>query len=98
MRARTSLFSDRKSALVRSEPDAVAAYDSIKWYDDKADTPAWIRALAEVRHRASREGYCHAHVQAIIISIDQYAEVALGNRDYFLNKPYSIGGKSDSIP
>ena len=27
-----------------------------------------------------------------ISTIDQYAEKALGNRDYFLNKPYSIGG------
>jgi hypothetical protein len=32
------------------------------------------------------------HVQAIIVAIDQYAEAALGNRDFFLNKPYSIGG------
>jgi hypothetical protein len=30
--------------------------------------------------------------QAITIAIDQYAERALGNRDYFLNKPYGIGG------
>ena len=32
------------------------------------------------------------HVQAIAVAIDQYAEKALGNRGYFLNKPYSIGG------
>jgi hypothetical protein len=76
----------------------VAVYDPLKWYDDKADNPPWINALAQVRHRASREGYCHAHVQAIIVSIDQYAEAALGNREYFLNKPYGIGGKNDSIP
>ncbi|MEH2501418.1 hypothetical protein V1290_000229 [Bradyrhizobium sp. AZCC 1578] len=31
------------------------------------------------------------HVQAITVAIDQYAEKALGNRDYFLNKPYSVG-------
>lgn len=30
-------------------------------------------------------------VQAIIVAIDQYAETALGNRDYFLNKPYGVG-------
>jgi hypothetical protein len=36
--------------------------------------------------------------QAIIVSIDQYAEAALGNREYFLNKPYGIGGRSDNIP
>jgi hypothetical protein len=26
----------------------VAAYDPLKWYDDKADNPPWIAALAEV--------------------------------------------------
>ena len=25
------------------------------------------------------------------VAIDQYAEKALGNRDYFLNKPYGVG-------
>ena len=29
--------------------------------------------------------------QAITVAIDQYAEKALGNRDYFLNKPYGVG-------
>ena len=43
-------------------------------------------------HQATREGWCHAHVQAIIVAIDQYAEAALGNRSYFLNKPYGVGG------
>ena len=43
-------------------------------------------------HKATREGWCHAHVQAIIVAIDQYAEAALGNRSYFLNKPYGVGG------
>jgi len=70
----------------------------MNWYDDKADNPPWIKALEEVRRRATREGYCYQHVQAIIVSIDQYAEAALGNRNYFLNKPYGIGGKSEKIP
>jgi hypothetical protein len=45
-------------------------------------------------------GWCRAHVEAIIVAIDQYAEAATGNRDYFLNKPYSIGGRrvSSDIP
>jgi len=30
-------------------------------------------------------------VKAITVAIDQYAEKALGNRDYFLNKPYGVG-------
>jgi hypothetical protein len=61
--------------------------------------PPWIKALAEVRRLAPREGWCYQHVQAIIVSIDQYAEAALGNRDFFLNKPYGIGGSTkDDIP
>jgi hypothetical protein len=34
------------------------------------------------------------------VAIDQYAEAALGNREFFLNKPYGIGGgrTKDNIP
>ena len=64
----------------------------LRWYDPNVDHPPSIKRLAEVRQRATREGWCYQHVQAIIVAIDQYAEAALGNRDFFLNKPYSIGG------
>ena len=70
----------------------------MNWYDEKADNPPWIKALAEVRHRATREGYCYHHVQAIIVAIDQYAETALGHREYFLNRPFSAGGRRDNVP
>ena len=71
----------------------------LKWYDANEDNPPWIKAVAEVRHLATREGWCYHHVQAIIVSIDQYAESALGNREYFLNKPHSIGGsRNGDIP
>jgi hypothetical protein len=74
-------------------------HEPLKWYDDNTDSPPWIKALSELRQRATREGYCYQHVQAIMVAIDQYAEKALGNRDYFLNKPYSIGGGSkDHVP
>jgi hypothetical protein len=63
-----------------------------------AVNPPWIRALAEVRHMGTREGYCYHHVQAIMIAIDQYAETALSNRNYFLNRPHGIGGMKDDIP
>jgi len=63
----------------------------LQWYDVNADNPPWIKALAELRLRATREGYCYQHVQAITVAIDQYAETALGNRSYFLNKPYGVG-------
>ena len=66
--------------------------EPLRYSDDTTDHPPWIKSLAEVRRLATREGWCYQHVQAIIVSIDQYAEKALGNRDYFLNKPYSIGG------
>jgi hypothetical protein len=71
-----------------------------RWYEPDADNLPWIRALAEVRHLAAREGYCYPHVQAIIVAIDQYAETALGNRDFFLNRPHSIGAsrRDDTIP
>jgi len=68
--------------------------DHLSWFDDATEHPPWIKALAEVRQRATREGYCYQHVQAIIVAIDQYAEKALGNREYFLNRPYSIGARS----
>jgi hypothetical protein len=73
----------------------------LKWYDEKADNSPWIKALAELRQRATREGYCYQHAQAITVAIDQCAEKALGNRDYFLNKPHSAGwfcrdGREDS--
>ena len=71
----------------------------MKWYDENnPDNPPFIKALAEVRRKATREGYCHQHVQAIIVAVDQYAEAALGNRNYFLNKPYSIGGSKGDVP
>jgi hypothetical protein len=67
----------------------------LPYFDEKVDPP-WIKALAEVRHRACREGYCYHHVQAMIVAIDQYAEAATGNREFFLNKPHSIVRKSES--
>jgi len=65
--------------------------EQLKWYDDNADSSAWINALAELRQRATREGHCFQHVRAITVAIDQYAEKALGKRDYFLDKPYGVG-------
>jgi hypothetical protein len=64
--------------------------EPLRYYSDETDPPPWMKALAEVRRLATREGWCYHHVQAIIVSIDQYAEAALGNREFFLNEPYSI--------
>jgi hypothetical protein len=37
--------------------------EPLKWYDENADNPPWLKALAEVRHRATREGWRYAHVR-----------------------------------
>ena len=71
----------------------------VKHYQDDPNPPPFIKALAEVRQLATREGWCYPHVQAISVAIDQYAAKAFGNREYFLNMPQSIGGgKHDHIP
>ena len=71
-----------------------------RYFSDEPDLSPFLKALDDVRRKATREGWCRAHVEAIIVAIDQYAEAATGNRDYFLNKPYSIGGRraSSDIP
>jgi hypothetical protein len=63
-----------------------------RYFDDEPDLSPFLTALHDVRRKATREGWCYQHVQALIVAIDQYAEAATGNREYFLNKPYSIGG------
>jgi hypothetical protein len=72
----------------------------MRWFGDETDHPPFLKALEDVRRQATREGWCYHHVQAIIVSIDQYAEAATGNREYFLKKPHSIGGtrKRGDIP
>jgi hypothetical protein len=66
-----------------------------KWYSDGTIESPWLRALAEVRHRAPRVGCCYQRVQAIIIVVYQLAEAATRNREFFLNKPHSIGGRRE---
>lgn len=56
--------------------------EPFKYFQDEANPPPWMKALAEVRQLATREAYCYAHVQAIIVAVDQYAEAALGSREY----------------
>jgi hypothetical protein len=64
----------------------------VRYFSDEPELSPFLKALNDLRNKATREGWCYQHVQAIIVSIDQYAEAATGNRDYFLNKPHSIGG------
>ena len=61
----------------------------MRWFDDEKEPSPFLRALELVRRLATREGWRYQHVQAIIVAIDQYAEAATGNREFFLNKPPS---------
>jgi hypothetical protein len=71
-----------------------------RWFVDETDPPPVLKALDEARRHLAQEGWCYRHIQAIMVAIDQYAEAATGNREYFLNKPRSIGGsrKSGDVP
>ena len=73
----------------------------LKWHDRNAkDNPPFLDALAKIRDMGVHEGWCYHHVKAILIAIDQYAEAATGNREYFWNRPHSIGGsrKAGDVP
>lgn len=65
----------------------------IPYFSDDKDPSPFLKALAEVRRLGVNEGWCYHHVQAIVVSIDQYAEAATGNREFFWNKPHSAGGR-----
>ena len=72
--------------------------ERLQWYEEKADNSPRLNALAQLRRQATREGHFFQYVQAITIAIDQCA-AALVNRDYFLNRQYSVGGgRKDHIP
>ncbi|WP_308163851.1 hypothetical protein [Bradyrhizobium sp. SRL28] len=62
----------------------------LQWYDEKADNSPWLDALAELRQRPHERAIASSTSRRSL-AIDQYAEKALGNRDYFLNKPYGVG-------
>jgi hypothetical protein len=55
----------------------------MRWFVDETDPPPVMKALDEARRQLAREGWCYRHVQAIMVAIDQYAEAATGNREYF---------------
>jgi hypothetical protein len=47
---------------------------ALRWFDDERELSPFLKALEDVRRKATREGWCYHHVQAIIVSIDQYAK------------------------
>ena len=62
-----------------------------KYFSEMEDAPEVLKSLDQTRRLSTREGWCRAHIEAIQVAIDQYAEAAFGNREFFLNKPHSIG-------
>jgi hypothetical protein len=48
----------------------------VRYFSDEPELSPFLKALNEVRRLAAREGFCYQHVQAITVSIDQYAEAA----------------------
>ncbi|MDA9451097.1 hypothetical protein [Bradyrhizobium sp. CCBAU 21360] len=61
------------------------------YFSDMQDPPDFLVALNHARKLSCHEGCCRMHIEAIQVAIDQYAKAALGNREFFLNKPHSIG-------
>jgi hypothetical protein len=68
------------------------------WFHDEPNPSPFLKALEVARRLATREGWRYQHVQAIIVAIDQYAEAATGNREFFLNKPQSVGPRRGRVP
>jgi len=64
------------------------AHEPAKLYDDKADDPPRITALANIAFQMMLEGYYYRHLQAIIVAIGQCPEAALELRKYFLNSSH----------
>jgi hypothetical protein len=64
----------------------------MRWFGDEKEPSTFLKALEAARRLATQEGWRYQRVQAIIVAIDQYAEAATGNRDFFLNKPPGLRG------
>jgi hypothetical protein len=67
-----------------------------QYFSEMENPTVFLKALDLTRRLSTREGWCHRHVQALQVAIDQYAEAALGNRDFFLNKPQGTGPRIPS--
>jgi hypothetical protein len=65
-----------------------------KWYDPNADNPPWIKALAEVRHLAPREGWRTTTSRQSSCLLINTQRRCSATESFFLNKPYRIGGST----
>jgi hypothetical protein len=66
------------------------------WYDPSLNTSELMAELYKVRRMCTRQigghnGESFDRVQAIKNAIDDYAELETGNREYFWDRPVSIG-------
>ena len=68
-----------RDRLKKELKDGAAPQDAgtalVRWFDEQEPSP-FLKALEDVRRMATREGWRYQHVQAIIVAMDQYAEVA----------------------
>ena len=71
-----------------------------RWFSEEPNLSPFLTALHDVRRMCTQQGWCRAHAEAIMVAIDQYAEAATGNREYFLNKPGMIptGRRNSDVP
>ncbi|MGY4364497.1 hypothetical protein ACVW1A_000562 [Bradyrhizobium sp. LB1.3] len=53
------------------------------YFSDMQEPPEFLKALDQARRLSCFEGWCRMHIEAIQVAIDQYAEAALGNREFF---------------
>ena len=37
---------------------------TLRYFQDEPNPPPWLKALAQLRRLAAREGWCYQHVQA----------------------------------
>lgn len=60
---------NRLKATPPAEGQSAGWPEMVKHFQDDPNPPPFIKALAEIRHLAMREGWCYPHVQAITVAI-----------------------------
>jgi hypothetical protein len=66
------------------------------WYDPKLDTSEFTAELGKVPRLSTRQVGSHTAIVLIAskrykTAIDDFAELATGNREYFWDRPVGIG-------
>lgn len=71
----------------------------MRFFQDESNPPPFLKAFGRGSGVGAARGLVLSARPGNHVAIDQYAEEALGNREYFLNTPYSIGGgQQDHAP